>query len=165
MSIRNSVRFQVLKRDGFKCVYCGRSASEVEVEIDHAHARSKGGTDDIENLVTSCFECNRGKAANSVPRQAKSAPKAVGKGLIDKCFIAFTPEGKFLYQGIVKEKISENQYMIQYFSWIDGSPNTMKMVTIEEMFGPNPRFGQGWEWFEDHHHMRAWTDDHQHLGH
>lgn len=59
--IRNSVRFEVFKRDSFKCQYCGRSAPEVVLEIEHIEPHSKGGSDDILNLLTSCRECNSGK--------------------------------------------------------------------------------------------------------
>lgn len=56
-------RFEILKRDGFKCHYCGRSASEdgVKLHIDHITPKSRGGKDDPENYITSCSECNIGK--------------------------------------------------------------------------------------------------------
>lgn len=57
----NTRRFKILERDGFKCAYCGKVASETELEVDHIIPRAKGGTDIIENLITACFECNRGK--------------------------------------------------------------------------------------------------------
>lgn len=56
-----STRFAVLKRDNFTCQYCGRKAPYVVLEIDHKIPRSKGGSWKLENLITSCFECNRGK--------------------------------------------------------------------------------------------------------
>lgn len=55
------IRFEVLSRDGFKCRYCGRSAPDVVLHVDHVHPRSKGGEDTLENLVASCRECNLGK--------------------------------------------------------------------------------------------------------
>lgn len=55
------LRFEVFKRDGFACVYCGKSPPEVVLECDHIEPKSKGGMDDINNLVTACFDCNRGK--------------------------------------------------------------------------------------------------------
>jgi len=60
-----SVRFEVLRRDGFRCQYCGRSSSDGDVilEVDHIVPVSKGGTNDLNNLITSCRECNRGKGA------------------------------------------------------------------------------------------------------
>ena len=33
----------------------------VVLEVDHIMPRSKNGSDDMENLITSCFDCNRGK--------------------------------------------------------------------------------------------------------
>lgn len=48
-------------RDNFKCRYCGKTANEKELEVDHVVPRSRGGSNAMINLVTSCFECNRGK--------------------------------------------------------------------------------------------------------
>lgn len=61
--ITKKVRFEVFKRDKFKCVYCGASAPNVVLQIDHIEPVSKGGDNNILNLVTSCFECNSGKRA------------------------------------------------------------------------------------------------------
>lgn len=60
-SISKKTRFEIFKRDSFTCQYCGRKAPNVVLEIDHVEPISKGGTDDILNLVTSCKDCNRGK--------------------------------------------------------------------------------------------------------
>lgn len=59
--ISKSLRFEVFKRDSFTCQYCGRQTPSVVLEIDHLIPKSKGGSDDINNLITSCFDCNRGK--------------------------------------------------------------------------------------------------------
>lgn len=55
------LRFEVFKRDGFQCAYCGKTPPDVILEVDHIKAKSKGGSEDINNLLTSCFDCNRGK--------------------------------------------------------------------------------------------------------
>lgn len=60
-TVQQKVRFDVLKRDGFHCQYCGKTANETTLEIDHIVPRSKNGTNDKENLITSCKECNKGK--------------------------------------------------------------------------------------------------------
>lgn len=60
--IPKKIRFEVLKRDKFTCQYCGRQAPDVVLNIDHIRPVSKGGTNDITNLVTSCFDCNSGKS-------------------------------------------------------------------------------------------------------
>jgi len=59
--ITKTLRFEVFKRDGFRCQYCGKTPPSVTLEIDHIQPRSKKGRDDINNLITSCFDCNRGK--------------------------------------------------------------------------------------------------------
>lgn len=62
--ISKKLRFDVFKRDGFACAYCGAHPSEtVLLEVDHIHPVVEGGGDDIDNLVTACFACNRGKGA------------------------------------------------------------------------------------------------------
>lgn len=59
-------RFEVFKRDSFKCQYCGKSSPEVTLQVDHINPVAKGGTNDIMNLVTSCAECNLGKGAKAL---------------------------------------------------------------------------------------------------
>ena len=66
MALSKKKRFDVFKRDGFKCVYCGKTPPMIILEVDHINPKSKGGSDDIDNLVTACFDCNRGKAANEL---------------------------------------------------------------------------------------------------
>lgn len=62
-SLRPSVRFEVFKQDGFTCQYCGRQTPAVILEVDHIVPRALGGGDEIENLITACWDCNRGKGA------------------------------------------------------------------------------------------------------
>lgn len=57
------LRFEVFKRDAFKCQYCGKAAPDVILRVDHVRPVSKGGDDDLLNLITACFECNAGKGA------------------------------------------------------------------------------------------------------
>lgn len=59
-------RFEVFKRDAFSCQYCGKSAPNVILEVDHIKPISKGGDNNIINLVTSCFDCNRGKGSKEL---------------------------------------------------------------------------------------------------
>lgn len=59
--ISKALRFEVFKRDKFKCQYCGASAPQVLLQIDHINPVAKEGTNDILNLITACFECNNGK--------------------------------------------------------------------------------------------------------
>jgi len=61
-SISPKLRFDVLKRDAFTCQYCGRSAPEVELHVDHVVPVAEGGGNDPGNLTAACVECNLGKS-------------------------------------------------------------------------------------------------------
>jgi 5-methylcytosine-specific restriction endonuclease McrA len=55
-------RFDILKRDNYKCMICGRTANDgIILHIDHIVPISKGGSEEIDNLQTLCNECNIGK--------------------------------------------------------------------------------------------------------
>ena len=59
------LRFQVLKRDNFKCCACGKSPSAfpcLHLNVDHIIAWSNGGETVLENLQTLCEPCNLGKS-------------------------------------------------------------------------------------------------------
>lgn len=55
------LRWQVLRRDNFTCQYCGQKAPDVPLEVDHKVELCDGGTNSLNNLITSCWSCNRGK--------------------------------------------------------------------------------------------------------
>ena len=55
-------RFGILKRDGFRCHYCGRSVQQgATLHVDHITALARGGGNEDGNLVTACQDCNLGK--------------------------------------------------------------------------------------------------------
>lgn len=57
-----NLRFRVMERDGFKCLYCGQNSNDGAIlEVDHFRPVTRGGTNEFTNLVTACKECNRGK--------------------------------------------------------------------------------------------------------
>ncbi len=59
-----SLRYDILKRDNFKCVICGRTPKKdgVTLHVDHIIPVSKGGKTEPENLRTLCSICNLGKS-------------------------------------------------------------------------------------------------------
>lgn len=64
-----SLRYDVIKRDGFRCQICGRSVKnnpKIELEVDHIIPISKGGKTIKSNLQTLCRECNRGKSTKEM---------------------------------------------------------------------------------------------------
>ena len=61
-AISKRTRFEVFKRDSFKCQHCGKSSPDVVLHVDHIKPRASGGTNDLLNLVTACDTCNLGKS-------------------------------------------------------------------------------------------------------
>lgn len=70
-SLSDKTRFEVFKRDSFKCQYCGRAASEVILEVDHVKPVAKGGKNQLLNYVTACRDCNAGKGARELSDQSE----------------------------------------------------------------------------------------------
>lgn len=63
MAVSKRLRFEILRRDGFRCRYCGLTAASAELRVDHVIPEALGGTDDPSNLVTACEPCNTGKSS------------------------------------------------------------------------------------------------------
>ena len=59
-------RWEVFKRDKFTCQYCGRFAPNVILHVDHIVPKSKGGKNDLNNLIAACEDCNYGKSDDTV---------------------------------------------------------------------------------------------------
>lgn len=57
-------RMDILRRDNFRCGYCGRTAEDhkVTLHVDHQQPLSKGGSNEDVNLWTLCDECNLAKS-------------------------------------------------------------------------------------------------------
>ncbi len=70
MAVTKRTRFEILRRDGYRCYYCGVRGNETGsgLTIDHVTPVALGGSDDATNLVSACADCNAGKS--SVPADA-----------------------------------------------------------------------------------------------
>jgi hypothetical protein len=68
--LSKKTRFEVFKRDQFKCQYCGATAPEVVLVVDHIDPISKGGADEIINFITACEACNAGKSDRKLSDQS-----------------------------------------------------------------------------------------------
>lgn len=84
--VSDSLRYDVMNRDGFRCVICGASANEgVRLHVDHILPIAKGGKSNIENLRTLCERCNIGKSDkmetgfNNHQENYNSCPHCQGK--------------------------------------------------------------------------------------
>jgi len=54
-------RNNVFRRDNYVCQYCRRRFLSHQLNIDHVFPRSRGGSHQWENVVTSCLPCNTRK--------------------------------------------------------------------------------------------------------
>ena len=95
--LSKKLRFEVFKRDDFSCQYCGATPPKVILEVDHIEPVALGGADDMDNLITACFPCNRGKSATPLT--------AVPQSLADKAAETAEREEQLAgYQAILAAK-------------------------------------------------------------
>lgn len=66
MAVSKRLRYEILRRDNHSCRYCGASAPDVPLRVDHVTPVALGGTDTPDNLVASCEPCNSGKSSATV---------------------------------------------------------------------------------------------------
>lgn len=64
--MKNSLRKRVFNKYKKRCAYCGHILTFQDMKIDHYDPKSKGGTDDIENLMPSCEICNHYKNSHNI---------------------------------------------------------------------------------------------------
>lgn len=90
--ISKTMRFEVFKRDGFACQYCGARAPDVTLECDHLFPVVHGGKSGADNLITACVDCNRGKGARPLAEMheivAMNKRKRIENEAIDLAVIA-----------------------------------------------------------------------------
>lgn len=77
MTVSKSKRFSVFARDSFTCQFCGKKPPAVVLEVDHFHPASQGGSDDESNLITACFDCNRGKSDTVVESDPRASSESI----------------------------------------------------------------------------------------
>lgn len=65
MAVTKRTRYEVLKRDNHTCRYCGATAPDVKLHVDHVIPVALGGTDKPDNLVAACEDCNSGKTSTT----------------------------------------------------------------------------------------------------
>lgn len=125
------LRFDVFRRDNFTCIYCGGQSPQVTLECDHKTPASKGGTDTLDNLVTSCFDCNRGKGTKEVECDA---PISTSGDPLRGRFGHSIVDGQIFWQFQVKGAVGDS-YALQLYSWLDGCPTIIQMVKTTDLLG------------------------------
>lgn len=117
------VRFEVFKRDGFTCTYCGAHPPAAVLHVDHILAVASGGSSDPDNLTTACNVCNGGKGA----RPLDVAPQS----LADRASEVAEREAQLRGYAEVMEA---RRQRIEEDCW----------KVIEELEGQSETFRRGW---------------------
>lgn len=139
--IPQGVRFDVFRRDNFTCVYCGAKSPDIVLECDHKIAVANGGTDNFDNLVTACWDCNRGKGTKTVkhsaqyPRPVSShhGSAANDNGLVGLYGHSRDDDGKIDWQFQITGMVGSEACTIQLFSWMDGRATDIKIVLVSDL--------------------------------
>jgi hypothetical protein len=105
MAISPEIRELVRRRAHHACEYCGVSEIEAggELTIDHFQPLSKGGTDDLSNLIYCCHRCNLYKSdywpktSNGLPlwNPRQEPPDIHFLTLDDGKYVSLTSIGEF----------------------------------------------------------------------
>ena len=76
-----SLRERILRRDGYRCVYCGEVFPPEELTLDHVQPKMRGGDQSEGNLVTACRACNAQKGAAPAWSYLAQRPDQLGNFL------------------------------------------------------------------------------------
>jgi hypothetical protein len=114
-------RFEIFKRDRFTCQYCGKTPPGIILEIDHIVAVSDGGSDEPHNLLTACFDCNRGKSSVPLSDSLQSGDLTLKRELIQERI----------------EQAEAYELMLQHRRAVEDD-------AIEEVIGVYERAFEGW---------------------
>jgi hypothetical protein len=124
----DKAKIRVMKRDRFRCTYCGIPGTDAELEIDHIIPVSKGGSNHLSNLTTACRKCNQSKGNKEMtPKYNNEEYGLVG------LWAAIIRDNQVRYSLFIYGQISETKYLVQATSALSGEPNAIKIVDVSEM--------------------------------
>jgi hypothetical protein len=127
-----AVRIRALKRDKYKCTYCGVSGNEAELEVDHIIPKSKGGSHHISNLTTACRKCNQQKS-NKYMQPNNDNFEPIG---LPGLYVMILDDDGFMKNTGYIAGIFERFALFQYFSALTGSPTTIEAIPLDRLLDP-----------------------------
>jgi hypothetical protein len=130
-AISKKMRFEIFKRDNFTCQYCSAKPPNIPLEIDHILPVSKGGDNSKDNLITSCFDCNRGKSSNELNTVIPTLIEKTEKiKLAQKQYLQYKSLQKKQAK-IINQEISEIENIFkEVFSEYSFQPNFILQVKV-----------------------------------
>ncbi len=108
-------RFEVLKRDWFKCQYCWKTGKDVTLEVDHVIPKKEWWSDSMDNLICSCRECNMWKWSDVIQKPAKNLYKQKIKDNTYRIKTYMYDKWNKQYMGSVDKKTSV--LIAMYLEW------------------------------------------------
>lgn len=114
-------RFEVLKRDWFRCTYCWRNWKDVTLEVDHIIPKKEWWDDSLSNLTTCCRECNIWKWVDIIDKPSKN----IWKQKIDDCiyksktYLYNSWNNNFMWSIDKKTTVLISIYISNYIKWSD----------------------------------------------
>lgn len=118
-TMTKKTRFEVFKRDSFKCQYCGSSAPEAILVVDHIDPISKDGADEMTNYITACQPCNAGKSDRKLTDNATLQKQ---KAQLDELNERRTQLEMMLEWRNSLKGMDDAQINILREAWADGTP-------------------------------------------
>ena len=105
MTVTQEQRDEVRRRANFACEFCGVTETDTagQLTIDHFKPRSKGGEDNLDNLLYACVRCNQFKqdywpetdSGPSLWNPRLESPEQHFLALDDGTLISLTAVGEF----------------------------------------------------------------------
>lgn len=124
MPVSKSLRFEVLRRDRFRCSYCGAGAPEVTLHVDHIVPESLGGPNTPDNLTTACQDCNTGKAGRTLDDEpASNVDKRIAE-----------------WSAAIQQAMDENRAELQ-----EREEKAIRFARMWNEWTPTPPLGDGYE--------------------
>ncbi len=142
------VRIRVMKRDRFRCTYCGVPGTDAELEVDHIIAVANGGSHHMSNLTTACRACNQKKGTGTL-EPTTSAAQSVRQhvGLVGMWFHTFK-DGDVHWQGQVLS-VDGDVVLVQLYEWFFGMPGQIKPILKSFMYSDECQL------YPTHEHMNC----------
>lgn len=105
-----------MERDNFTCQYCGNTAPDVKLEVDHIHPLSKGGKEESTNLITACKGCNASKS-NRILKMIKTPeriqlPRNTKESYKGRCVRLAEETWELMKKDRWEKKLSWNKYIL-----------------------------------------------------
>lgn len=104
MAVSKKLRFDVLSRDNHCCMYCGRKPPYVMLEVDHIIPKRKWWSDVLDNLITSCFDCNRWKWWETREEKTTNLYKTKIKNKVYSIKVYFQEKWNWLFMWTIDKK-------------------------------------------------------------